>query len=172
MKDNVLDLDSLPRSVDGNNQKEFEEFKKDLPNFFKKGKEAIDVIMDTPISTLLFASKVQSTGNTPKLAFVEGVNLISRIKGKNGKYRTPRKIASLFLHKSVVEKFDIVKLIVPLVDGGGGNRRRIYKKDYLSNKRKYEQSIKNKFKYLQRVAFKIGYRFKFHDDAVEIVKLT
>lgn len=77
------------------------------------------------------------------------------------KYEIPRKIAALFEESPKVENFEIARRIKPTAKGMDNKSRKLAKKDYAANRRKYNALIQNRLRYLKKVASKLGYTFRF-----------
>ncbi len=187
-KIDILDLDSIPipresvtikegleRLKEDHNDPEAQKFKKEfydtVAEISARAEYLLEEIYDTPIQTVMVAKQLSKPENIFRISSIKGIDLARRIKNANGKYDTPRKIARLFLNTLRVDKFKIIKLIEPTVLDKNHKRKKLTTKDYLDGKKKYDEKIKNSFKYLKRVANQVGYTFKLHELEVEAIQL-
>jgi hypothetical protein len=135
-------------------------------------KTELDNLLDTPIATVRLAKELSSPKYMHRVAILEGINLVSRIPRTGKKHIVARKVATLFLNNLTVDNFEIIKRIKSTTPGYKGKSRKLTKDDYMQGKEKYDKKINNRFKYLEKVANRLGFTFRFHELYVEAVRLT
>lgn len=183
MKTNILDLDAIPqndsltfkeyiqrRKVNSNDPK-VQKFNRELNEITTKLESALKDIYDTPVQTILAAKKLSRPENILKVTLIKGIDLERRIDGSHGSYKTLRKIARLFKDSPRVHKYKIASRICPTIIGRNNKRRKLNKNDYLNEKNKYNNNIKNVFKSLKKAAKPHGYTFTSSGLYMQLIRL-
>ena len=185
MKPPIIDLDLIKREgeigikeaarrrKERPNDPQLRKFDRDAKNFFAKISSQYNSILndfyEMPVQSFLALKQLSKSKSILRVTTIEGVDLLRKIEGVGGKYKTPKKIARLFMHSLIVSKFDVIKCIQPMVIGRNNKSRRLTMKDYLGNKDRYDGKIENSFKLLRGLAKSNGYRFKFSGENIELV---
>ncbi len=108
---------------------------------------------------------------TKEIKGLKGLDLFSRISTNDGRLKNHRKIAKLFLNSLKVDNFQIFRCLKPTYLPPTRKRRKTSLNDYKTDQKKNNKEIQKPFRYLRAIAKKIGYKFKFHYDYVELVPI-